>query len=374
MLIWLGLCAVACFAGSLLLLDAGEVSILAGAHLVFALGILPLIFGAITHFVPVLTRSGPAHRNVLLAPLVLQLAGLAVFFSFAGHLGSAALHAAASVALLVALAFAVWLIRRARRTLGKPHPGWRWYLASIALLALALFAVPLMAVWPEARQPLRLIHLHLNTLGFVGLAALGTLQVLLPTVLSGPDAEATVRLRRDLGLAAGGVAAVAFGAAFWPPLALLGAFSLLLVGLRLGWAWLRRYGWRTIAGDGASVALGGALLGFLLLVGAGVLHALAVLAGHDAVPAFVAGFLLPLVSGALSQLLPVWRRPGPRSAARERMRAALVAGGAGRTGLFLAAGALLAFGKPAGFLLAGAGLLWFLISLLRAFNPLAERS
>lgn len=369
MLIYLGLCAVACFAGSLWLLQAGDLSILASAHLVFALGILPLIFGAITHFVPVLTRSGPAQRGVRLAPFILQGAGLLVFFNFQGALGPGALHAAALVALLVALGFAAWLVQRARRTLGQPHPGWRWYLAAIAVLALALFVVPLMMVWPEARQSLRLIHLHLNTLGFVGLTAIGTLQVLLPTVLSGPDAEAAARLRRDLGPALAGVLALAFGAALWLPLALFGALCLFYVTLRLARAWLRRYGWRTITSDGASAALGGALLGFVGLLALGVLHAVGGLAGHDAVPAFIAGFLLPLVSGALSQLLPVWRWPGPRSAARERMRAALIAGGTLRTVLFLAAGGAFAVGSVGGFWPAALGLLLFLFAVARALFP-----
>jgi hypothetical protein len=36
--------------------------------------------------------------------------------------------------------------------------------------------------------------------------------------------------------------------------------------------------------------------------------------------AWAAGFLLPLVTGALSQLLPVWRWPGPVIPARGIMR------------------------------------------------------
>ena len=177
-----------------------------------------------------------------------------------------ALHAAAAMALLAGVAFSGWLLRRARRTLGKPHPGWRWYLAAIACLIGGLLLVPLMIVWPERWPSLRLLHLHLNTLGFVGLTAIGTLQVLMPTVLSGPDVEASVRLRRDLLPAVIGVALVALGAAFWRPLALFGSGLLLYVVARLGMAWLRRYGWRTIADSGAASGLAAALCGFLLLL------------------------------------------------------------------------------------------------------------
>jgi hypothetical protein len=367
MLIYLGLSAVTVFFAAFALLHFGEPSFLAAAHLVFAVGILPLIFGAITHFVPVLTRSGPAHRYVLLAPLLLQLAGLSVFLYFYGMAGSWALHAAAACALLLAIGFAGWLVLRALRTLGKPHPGWRWYLAAIACLSASLLLVPVMALWPGAHHELRLLHLHLNTLGFIGLTAIGTLQVLLPTVLSGPDAEAAARLRRDLPFAVGGVLAVALGSALWLPLALVGAASLLMVVTRMGASWWRRYGLRKIAGDGASAALAAALSGFLLLILLGVGHAFRVLGGQDAVPAFVVAFLLPLVTGALSQLLPVWCHPGRRTEARERMRGALVSGGVLRSFLFLAGGLVLAAGKNEGVWLAAAGMFLFLFGVVRAF-------
>jgi hypothetical protein len=366
MLIYLGLSAVTVFLATLVLLQFGESSSLAAAHLVFAVGILPLIFGAITHFAPVLTRSGRAHRSVLFAPLLLQAAGLTVFLHFYGLAGGWALYLAAAGALFLAIAFAGWLVLRARRTLGKPHPGWRWYLAAIALLSLSLLLVPLMAWWPDAYHPLRLIHLHLNTLGFVGLTAIGTLQVLLPTVLSGPDAEAAARLRRDLPVAVGGVLAVGLGSAFWLPLALIGSALLLVVSARLGVSWWRRYGLRKIFADGASAALAVALSGFVLLLLAGVAHALRLVDARHAIPAFVVAFLLPLVSGALSQLLPVWRYPGPRTPAREQMRAMLVSGGALRSVFFLAGGLALATGNSDGLWLAAAGILSFLVAIFRS--------
>ena len=372
MLIYLGFSAVAVFLATFLLQHFGSPSFLAAAHLVFAVGILPLIFGAITHFVPVLTRSGRVPRVVLLAPLLLQLAGLAVFLHFYGILGRWALHVAAAGALLIALVFAGWLLHRAWRMLGRPHPGWRWYLAAIVLLVLSLLLVPLIAVWPGAQHALRLIHLHLNTLGFIGLTAIGTLQVLLPTVLSGPDAEAAARLRTDLPFAVTGVLAVALGSALWLPLALFGALLLLSIALRLGVSWWRRYGVRKIASDGASAALAAALCAFLLLVLLGMMHGFRIIDAHDAVPAFVAAFLLPLVTGALSQLLPVWRYPGPRSPARQLMRSLLVSGGALRSIFFVAGGFALAGGNSEGAWLAAIGLISFLLGLVRAFISTAK--
>ena len=364
MLIYLGLSAVVVFVAALVLLQSANLSPPAVAHLVLAVGIAPLILGAITHFMPVLTRSGSPRRGLSWAPLLLQCAGGTAVFGFTGTAPPLAMVVAAVVMLLVALMFAGWLVSRAHRTLGSPHPGWRWYLAAIACLSLAMALVPAINGWPEMRRELRLLHLHLNTLGFIGLSALGTLQVLLPTVLSGPDADAAVRLRRDLPMAGGSVLGIALGAAFSPALAIAGALMLLFVVLRTGASWLRRYGWRTLLGDGAAAALLAALAGFSLLLVFGIAHALGVVEGQDAVPAFVVAFLMPLVTGALSQLLPVWRHPGRRTCARERMLGELRRGGAARSLLFVVSGSLLALGAHAGIWLAAAGMLFFVIALL----------
>ena len=364
MLIYLGLSSVVVFVAALVLLQSANLSPPAVAHLVLAVGIAPLILGAITHFMPVLTRSGSPRRGLSWAPLLLQCAGGTAVFGFTGTAPPLAMVVAAVVMLLVALLFAGWLVSRAHRTLGHPHPGWRWYLAAIVCLSLAMALVPAINGWPEMRRELRLLHLHLNTLGFIGLSALGTLQVLLPTVLSGPDADAAARLRRDLPLAGGAVLGIALGAAFSPALAIAGALMLLFVVLRTGASWLRRYGWRTLLGDGAAAALLAALAGFSVLLVFGIAHALGVVEGQDAVPAFFVAFLMPLVTGALSQLLPVWRHPGRRTCARERMLGELRRGGAARSLLFVVSGSLLALGAHAGIWLAAAGMLFFVIALL----------
>ncbi|MBV5331848.1 aldehyde dehydrogenase family protein, partial [bacterium] len=134
----------------------------------------------------------------------------------------------------------------------------------------ALIAVPAMTVWPEAHRELRLLHLHFNTLGFLGLTAIGTLQVLLPTALGKPDAGATSRLRTGLWPTVGAVLAIGLGASFSLPWALAGALVLSVVGLLLGWGWIRAYGLHAIVSDGAATALGTALLGFLLSIVFGV--------------------------------------------------------------------------------------------------------
>lgn len=366
MLVYLGLCAVLAF------LSAGAAA-LRGVppaptfHIAFAVGAMPLVFGAILHFVPVLTRSaspGAAMRNL---PLAVQSAGIVAVFGLVGSLPSWSLHLAATVTAAAALVLAAWIVGRLRATLGQPHPGARWYVAALAALLVAVALVPLWLGRPELRGALRLVHLHLNTLGFIGLAALGTLPVLLPTALVSPDATAAPRLARDLPLAVAGVALTAIGVATEWPLAAAGAVLLAAVALRHLAVWLGFYGWRALVGDGAAAPLVAATLGFVLLLAHGVGHGSGYTAARPAIAAFAAGFLLPLVSGALTQLLPVWRHPGADSARRREMRRLLAGGGWVRGLLFLGAGVLLALDRNAGYALLAVGLGAFAGALIRAF-------
>ncbi|KAB2966119.1 hypothetical protein, partial [Zoogloea sp.] len=59
MLIYLGCCTVLAFAAAILLALRGDAPA-AAAHAAFAAGAMPLIFAAMGHFVPVLTRSAGA--------------------------------------------------------------------------------------------------------------------------------------------------------------------------------------------------------------------------------------------------------------------------------------------------------------------------
>ena len=98
--------ALAAFAAALL----GGVPVAgrtATVHLMLAVGAMPLILGAMTHFIPVLTRTRAAATGLLAIP-VLALAGgtLAVSaFSVAGMTwaqpAGALLAATAAIALLV---------------------------------------------------------------------------------------------------------------------------------------------------------------------------------------------------------------------------------------------------------------------------------
>jgi hypothetical protein len=361
--------ALLALAASAILAAAGVGPPVAVAHLAFAVGIVPLIFAAIAHFVPVLTRTGDPEPRIFWLPAIARLAGLLAAGAMAGLLPRAALHAAAVADLALASMLLHWIGVRAGDALGSTHPGWRWYGAALASFMLALIAVLAMALAPGQWAALRSFHLHLNTLGLVGLAALGTLPVLLPTALGAPDPDAAGWLRRRLWPVAGGALAVATGAAFSWPFAVGGGAVLLVVVLGLAAQWVRRYGVARLGGDGVAASLLAALVGLMVTLLSGALHAAGLQPAAPSVAAWAACFLLPLVTGALGQLLPVWHCPGPVTARRTALRARLARGGGLRGLLFLAAGGALLWGEAAlGAAFAIAGLALFALALAEALR------
>ena len=335
------------------------------AHVALALGVGPLILAAIAHFVPVLGRGEGAPRCLQVTALAAWAGGALIVAGFAGLLPQPGAElAAAALAGTAALTLLAWTARRARRCLGRPHPGLAWYLAALGFLAAALVAVPLMSLWPEQRQALRLFHLHANLLGFVGLTAIGTLQVLLPTAAGRADPSAAVRLKTDLKFAVAGAAAIAVGAAWSPPLAIVGALLYAIPPLRMGWRWRTAFPDWINCRHGAAPSLVAACVGLIFLVLAGIGHALNHLSGQDAVAGFIAAFLLSLITGAASQLLPVWLRPGVKLPWHDRMREALGRHAGLRSLLLVAGGILAALGHPGGLWLTAAGLALFLAALI----------
>jgi hypothetical protein len=365
MLPFLVAAAVVAFATALALILTGGASPAAAAHVAFAAGILPLIFGAMLHFVPVLTRSGtpaPAMRRL---PLALLAAGVLAALAFVQPAWfNPLVHAGAGLAFLAALVMAAWIVRRGRAALGAPHAGLHWYLAAVLCLALALAAVLAMPALPAQRAALRLFHLHLNTLGFIGLTALGTLAVLLPTAAGRPDPDAAGWLRRMLAPALAGVLLIAAGAAWWQPAAYLGALLLFVPVALLGTAWVARFPAEMLRVHGAAPSLALALAGLLVLLSFGALHAQRRLDGGDAVFGFFLAFLLPLVTGAVSQLLPIWLRPGVQSDWHRAARARLGRFAVLRGLTFVVAGWLVAFGWAPGAWLALVGLAAFVVQAL----------
>ena len=341
----------------------------AALHLMLAVGAMPLIFGAMSHFIPVLTRSRAAPTGWAGIPLLALAGGGLVVASFNLPGLSWGRHAGALLAMIAASALLVWSRRRRVGMLGRPHSCLAWYEAAVACLVLALAAILASALWPQQTMALRRLHLHLNTVGFVGLTALGTLGVLLPTVANRPDTDAAQRMRHDLPWMVAGTLLIAVGAAWIGPLAGIGGVIWAVPLVRMGSAWLRRYRAEIFALHGAAPLLASAVFGLGFSVAVGAMHLLPATAGYlSAAPswAFVVGFLLPLVSGAASQLLPVWLRPGVQGAWHARLRDLLGRHAGIRAVLFLIGGMAAGTGQGWGLLLGGATLLWFILQAVTA--------
>jgi len=334
-------------ATSALLLVGGAATPQLAAHVAFALGVLPLILAAMAYFIPVLTRSGAAGPAAWLPPLLALAGGMTAVHAFAGNFSPARLALAATLGAFAALGLAGWAIARVRRMFGPRHRGLDWYLAALGYLLLALLAVVLMPHFPEQRNALRLFHLHANLLGFVGLTALGTLQVLLPTCIGRPDPDTAGRLRSDLKWVVASVLVVSIGSAAplppsagWmrPQLAAAGALLYGWVVARMLIAWRSRFGAALLQVHGAAPSLVAAGVGLFVLLVLGVAHGFGLLPARPAIAGFVIAFLLPLVMGAASHLLPVWLRPGVQNQWHRDLRTKLVRWGGARGLLLLLVG------------------------------------
>jgi hypothetical protein len=317
------------------------------AHGVLALGVMTLITAAMQHFVPVLTRGREPGRWIARLPWLMATAGLLALAVFAGLLDFSKVVLAAGLALCGAVAMIAWMLRRARQTLGHPHPGLGWYVAAMACLVLGLLAAVLMAFLPAWHAQLRVFHLHINLYGFIGLTAVGTLQVLLPTAANQPDPGVAARLHTDLKWALAGSLLLATGQAWLlQPLAWLGGVLWAWVLGRMWLAWMRLFRLQILHRNGAAPVLAAASSGFACAL-------IGTLADMGApLVVFLPGFLMPLLTGAASQLLPVW-------SGKNTLRQCLTRWNGLRALLFMTTALLALTGYPYSGMPAVVALIWF---------------
>ncbi|MEG3638796.1 hypothetical protein [Magnetococcus sp. PR-3] len=333
----------------------------ARSHVILGAAILPLILANMLYFSATLTRSSQPTPVVWGWPLLGLLAGVVVIAALSYDRRWAVLGAVMGMVAVVGT-FA-WIQKRRKNCLGDPHPGLRWYEGALVSLMLGLVAITVGLFMPDYWVPLRSIHLHLNLMGFVGLTAVSTMQVLLPTAAGYADTDAVRRLHKHWPWALVGTVALALGAAGFRIFYLigLGAWLVPLV------AWLRSL-WsfrdKIFDGGGATWPLLAAVIGFVIMMFSGLFIALGWMSPENTLPLFFIGFLFPLITGALTHLLPLWWWPGLETPLRSEARSAIELGSPGRAALFVICG----LGAIKGYAwvapLAAAGIAQFLLQLV----------
>ena len=270
------------------------------------------------HFAAALLRTRPVSEGLATArALVLNLGILAVLWGVQTGRSAVAAGGACVVGVVV-LGHGLVLATR----IGSALPGrlsgtvWFYVAAAAALLAgmgMGLWLAGGVAASAGAYLALRLAHVHLNVLGWVGLAVVGTQFTLWPTVLRTrmvPGLEWAVRwslppLALGLAVAAGGLASQRRGVA----LVGLGGYA---VGLGIALVPFVRTAGRRPPRTAAAWMLGAGMVWFAVAVVAdlGALMTSVRVVDLDGLvarlaPVVVAGFALQTLIGALTYLLPV---------------------------------------------------------------------
>lgn len=361
-----GIVLLTFLAASILTLSRGSAAIIS-YHIIFAIGVVPLILGAMVHFMPVLTRSKSPGKFIQLLPFTALLGGclLTSYFVFpqtipAGH------YLGAAIIIIAVVSLGCWAYRLRSKAIGAPHPCLDWYLAALAFLFVAVGAILMGYLIPAQRAALRLLHLHINTLGFIGITALGTLQVLLPTAAQRQDPGAATRMHKHLKWVVAGTVMIACGSVWHPGLSWVGMMLIMIPFVAIFKAWLHLYAGEIFKLHGATPSLGAALCGYAVTVMLGAVHAF----HHpyvSPVVAFIIAFLMPLVTGAVSYLLPLWLRPGQQTTWHQAARRHLGFGSGLRALIFLAGGVMVGLGHDIGWYLAIFTASTFLVQVLLLF-------
>jgi nitrite reductase (NO-forming) len=270
------------------------------------------------YFAAALLRAPPVSERVALArALALNVGVVAVLGGV--HWGRPGLTAAgACLAGVVVLGHALALAARIGRALQGRLAGTVWFYVAAAAALLAGMGIGLWlaggtAGSADAYRALRLAHVHLNVLGWVGLAVVGTQFTLWPTVLRTrmvPGVESAVRW--SLPPLAGGLAVAAAGLALQGKAVALAGLALYAAGLGVALMPFVRTAVRRPPHTAASWMLGAGMAWLVVAVVAdlGALVAAGRVVDLDGqlarlVPVVVAGFALQTLTGALTYLLPV---------------------------------------------------------------------
>jgi len=282
-------------------------------------GVAQIIMGAMLTFVSTLLMTGRDRRDshpVLFAAMNGGALALVLGFGFRNY------QVVAAAGSVVFAAF-FWVAQdtwsQARRSINRPPLNVWYYALALAALAggLALgIGMAARLIEPAWTGQARLVHLHLNLMGFVTVTIIGTMHNLLPTVLQQPLHSPRLAklvfflLPSSIALLIGGFALSSLSIEF------IGG-AVLALGLCL-YAFNLFATWRASSHPGsvASDHLLTATFFLVLAVFMGLLVAANYLGEHPFLPfgtlhliaythTALAGFVMQTIFGALSHLVPV---------------------------------------------------------------------
>ena len=292
----------------------------------FTLGMITnsiLVWGQ--HFTDALLRTASSDADRRRQVLRIRLLNLAIVVTCVGMVASwpwVAVAGAAGVGCSLC-----WYALDVMSQLDKALPARftstvRFYVAAALLLPVgATFGGFMAFSQPEPWQGrLLLAHQIVNVLGFVGLTAVGTLVTLWPTVLrTKMEPDQDVQGRRALWVLSAAMLVAAVGALFGWPAVVAVSLVAYLVGLGIIGRSLLACAIRKPPRDFPGYSIGAALLWLPATV---VWLVVAVLRTPGVPPSasevqaltvpFVAGFLVQLLFGAMSYLMPTVMGGGPR--------------------------------------------------------------
>jgi len=282
-------------------------------------GVAQMIMGAMLTFVSTLLMTGRDRRDshpVLFAVMNGGALALVIGFGFRNY------QVVAAAGCIVLAAF-LWVARdtwrQARRSVNRPPLNvWYYALALSALVGGLALGIGMAAqlVQPAWTGSARLVHLHLNLLGFVTVTIVGTVHNLLPTILQQPLHRPRLA-RLVFVLLPAGIALLIGGFALSSlPIEFVGG-AVLATGLCL-YAFNLFSTWRMSShtGSAASDHLMTATFFLVLSVFMGLLVAANYLGAHPFLPfgtlhlvaythTALVGFVMQTIFGALSHLVPV---------------------------------------------------------------------
>jgi hypothetical protein len=160
-------------------------------HAALVGGVAQMILGGLLAFIPPLLMTGQKQRDshpLLFFAINSGALGMVVGF-WLYH------YVLVGIAGFLVVGVFVWTARdawaQARRSLNSPPLNLWYYAAALFALFAGLAAGESMALglMPQQYGYVRLAHIHLNLIGFVTLAIIGTMHNLLPTVLNTPLAS-----------------------------------------------------------------------------------------------------------------------------------------------------------------------------------------